>query len=211
MWNGCRIQGKWYLLDLTWDSYTLRQTQSTDSLAFLVEPENFIKDHVPANPMWQLMDQPVSINALFDNVNLRFYQSGEAYAYNDTIQKWKNLQDIDKEVFDKYQCYSFNPIMCQPYGAALMTKGLHVAFTKNLSLDSIFFNMDKGRDILVESLLYLKPYQVYNNRNGFSLIKHDNVTAMKRHVIKTIRYIEKALLKIAGPNVSMSFNLQGAL
>ena len=196
MWNCCRIDGRWCLMDLTWDSNTWRHTQSVDSLAFLVEPSKFIEDHIPANPMWQLLDRPVSISSLCKVDHSTLHQNEEIYSYNDSIIKWKRLPDIDKRVFDRYQCYTFNPIMCQPYGAALMEKGLDVAFGKSTNTDSLYINMDNGRDILVESLLYLKPYQVYINEDDYYFIKNDNVTSLKKRVLKTIRLIEKATLKM---------------
>jgi hypothetical protein len=170
MWNCCRIDGSWYLIDLTWDSSTWRKTQSVDSLEFLVEPEIFIEDRIPANPMWQLIERPVSIRSLLDDNNTISHQNEEVYAYNDSILKWKRLSDIDKRVFDRYQCYTFNPIMCQPYGAALMGKGLDVAFGKSTYTDSFYVNIDKGRDILIESLLYLKPFEVYKNEDDIYFI-----------------------------------------
>ena len=62
-WNAARIEGKWYLLDVTWDSGVLdgsrfKKRYSTEY--FLTPPRVFNLDHLPDDAKWQLLDKPLS-------------------------------------------------------------------------------------------------------------------------------------------------------
>ena len=62
-WNAARIDGKWYLIDATWDSGVLdgshfRKRYSTEY--FLTPPRVFNVDHLPDDAKWQLLAQPLS-------------------------------------------------------------------------------------------------------------------------------------------------------
>ena len=62
-WNAVKIEGSWYLLDVTWASgYLLRSTdefvRQYDDYYFLTTPEKFIEHHYPDDPKWALMENP---------------------------------------------------------------------------------------------------------------------------------------------------------
>lgn len=64
-WNAVQVGGEWKLMDPTWatgyvDSDTGKFTREFKDHYFFTEPEDFILHHLPANPEWQLLDQPVS-------------------------------------------------------------------------------------------------------------------------------------------------------
>jgi hypothetical protein len=60
-WNAVRLDGEWHLLDATWgdgggpDEWMARYGRSY----FLAPPELFVLNHLPANPIWQLLDCPL--------------------------------------------------------------------------------------------------------------------------------------------------------
>lgn len=63
-WNAVKIDGKWMLLDLTWatgcmDS-DLRFARRYEDFYFCTPPEQFIFDHFPVDPDWQLLPKPIS-------------------------------------------------------------------------------------------------------------------------------------------------------
>lgn len=61
-WNAVQIDGRWYLLDSTWDAGSVDQdTQgfrrnNSDFNFFLTNPSHFIYTHLPENRQWQLLD-----------------------------------------------------------------------------------------------------------------------------------------------------------
>jgi hypothetical protein len=80
-WNAVEIQGRWYLLDVTWDAgYVNGQTyQKRYSTAYLfLEPRQFLHTHFPSDARWQLLDRPVSAEefAQLPYLEGRFFEQG---------------------------------------------------------------------------------------------------------------------------------------
>lgn len=66
-WNAVQIDGHWRLLDPTWasgqmDRNLLQIFGSYIEQFFFPDPADFIKSHLPANPAWQLLENPVDPN-----------------------------------------------------------------------------------------------------------------------------------------------------
>ncbi|MEM0994290.1 MAG: transglutaminase domain-containing protein, partial [Bacteroidota bacterium] len=113
-WNAVRIAGKWYLLDVTWDSGLqsgaddFRKTYQRTY--FLTEPEYFILNHVPANPIWQLLDCPISL-AEAESASLLLVENHQQacdslqYSIDDFIAM---LPD-EKRLQEAIATYDFNP------------------------------------------------------------------------------------------------------
>ena len=69
-WNAVRIDGAWYLLDVTWASgyldqgygfhyYPPERRQQVYAENFLVDPAIFVKSHYPEDERWQLLAKPM--------------------------------------------------------------------------------------------------------------------------------------------------------
>lgn len=63
-WNAVKIDGDWYLVDITWAINTAKNGKPNDHY-FLTDPNVFISQHLPVDPRWQLLDRPIS-KATFD-------------------------------------------------------------------------------------------------------------------------------------------------
>ncbi|BCW97874.1 MAG: hypothetical protein KatS3mg024_0701 [Armatimonadota bacterium] len=63
-WNAVKIDGVWRLVDCTWGTGYLddsgRFHRLFNSHYFLTPPEEFIFDHLPEDPKWQLLPRPLS-------------------------------------------------------------------------------------------------------------------------------------------------------
>lgn len=64
-WNAVRIEGEWYLLDVTWSSGYLDQEfefhpYEENDAYFLIDPGVFVDTHFPEEAFWQLLPNPVS-------------------------------------------------------------------------------------------------------------------------------------------------------
>ena len=67
-WNAVMVAGEWKLVDPTWaagqmNRRLLRMFGGYADHFFFTEPSEFIKSHLPANPVWQLLDTPVDATA----------------------------------------------------------------------------------------------------------------------------------------------------
>lgn len=81
-WNAVRIDGTWRLMDPTWGAGYLNESlqfvRRFQEHFFLAEPAEFVFDHLPEEPRWQLLDRPLSTAAYADLVYLRpaFFELG---------------------------------------------------------------------------------------------------------------------------------------
>jgi len=62
-WNAAQVDGKWYLIDATWDAGSVtdgafKPGYKTDYL--LTPPDIFATTHLPEEPLWQLSPSPIS-------------------------------------------------------------------------------------------------------------------------------------------------------
>jgi len=62
-WSAVKIEERWYLVDVTWDSGFVngdRFTKQLRTVYFLTPPEVFSADHFPEDAAWQLRERPLS-------------------------------------------------------------------------------------------------------------------------------------------------------
>ena len=81
-WNAVKIDGRWMLVDATWGAgyldSDLNFVRAYEEHYFLTPPEEFIFDHLPDDPKWQLLAKPISKTEYSKLVDLwpAFYQNG---------------------------------------------------------------------------------------------------------------------------------------
>jgi transglutaminase/protease-like cytokinesis protein 3 len=70
-WNAVRIDGAWYLLDVTWsaghldENFQFHRTEP-DEAFFLTDPAVFLRSHLPEDPFWQLLPRPISADTFIE-------------------------------------------------------------------------------------------------------------------------------------------------
>jgi transglutaminase/protease-like cytokinesis protein 3 len=57
-WNAVKINGNWYLLDVTWASTSAINSLPNDYY-FLTPPEEFVANHLPNDEQWQLLKETI--------------------------------------------------------------------------------------------------------------------------------------------------------
>ncbi len=63
-WNAAKVEGKWYLLDATWDAGSVGDdgfTKRFGTAYLMTPPDVFLYDHYPDDEKWQLRDEPLSL------------------------------------------------------------------------------------------------------------------------------------------------------
>jgi len=91
-WNAVKINGVWHLLDSAWGSGSLGGNfyfkKEFDDFYFLTPPEQLIYTHLPRNPAWQLLNQPISYIDFFNRRYVRppFFKSQlEAVSHHNSV------------------------------------------------------------------------------------------------------------------------------
>lgn len=97
-WNAVKINNKWYLCDPTWSAGSINiQTglfrRQLNEEFYLCDGKTFIKRHIPLDPLWQLSDNPISMQ------EFRYGQKSVKplkFNYLDTLKVVETL-DIDQQ------------------------------------------------------------------------------------------------------------------
>ena len=116
-WNVVRLENQWHLVDVTWGSGGLndkmRFVKEFSDDYFLTDPKVFVINHLPLEPMWQLLECPVPVTA---------YAKGDAAVqqhltkspqqcldYAALIASYESKPAVERELFAAEQAYAFNP------------------------------------------------------------------------------------------------------
>ena len=65
-WNAVKIHNSWYLMDITWAD---NDDGTCDAEYLWADPSVFIEKHLPEDPFWQLLDNPVSLHCFINGKN----------------------------------------------------------------------------------------------------------------------------------------------
>lgn len=115
-WNVVKINGAWCLMDVTWAAsiaqnpkgYPLRNT----SYYFKSSPPIFLLDHLPSNPLWQLLSCPITPTEFRKpKVELAtiISQKDSCYALKDSLIAFEKLNAEDQKINSLQRAYSYNP------------------------------------------------------------------------------------------------------
>jgi hypothetical protein len=102
-WNAVKLQQNWYLLDATWGS----SGNIAADKYFFSDPISFLDTHIPTDPMWQLVDKPITIECFTNRKNCNT-ENIVAFNYRDTIAAWLLLDSLGKEYNEAIRILRFN-------------------------------------------------------------------------------------------------------
>ncbi|MEZ4884641.1 MAG: transglutaminase domain-containing protein [Chitinophagales bacterium] len=116
-WNAVKLEGKWYLLDATWGAGVVyRESEFVHQFSeeyFLTSPEKLIVNHLPADPMWQLLPCAVTTDDFKESatylMNLVADKSSNCENYADSLAKFEQLGYHQKMLTTAIHTYQFNP------------------------------------------------------------------------------------------------------
>ncbi|MEO7265284.1 MAG: transglutaminase domain-containing protein [Ferruginibacter sp.] len=89
-WCAIELNKEWFLCDPTWDNgekYLLKY--------FMVSPEIFIQTHMPYDPMWQLLEYPIS-HAEFNRGVTTGMKSKTIFNFRDSIMIFNQLTELQQ-------------------------------------------------------------------------------------------------------------------
>ncbi|MCW3090915.1 MAG: hypothetical protein JWP81_1984 [Ferruginibacter sp.] len=88
-WSAVQLQGDWYLCDPTWDA------GYGDTRYFLVDPNQFIASHMPFDPLWQLLEHPITERE-FQSGSFHSKKNDGVFNFADSIQAFFKLDSLQQ-------------------------------------------------------------------------------------------------------------------
>lgn len=95
VWCVVNMNGKWQLVDPTWGAGMVvngKYESKISHLYFCADPEFLIKTHLPFDPIWQLMENPLT----YQLFSLGISNQKQNFHYQDSITKYLNADEIEK-------------------------------------------------------------------------------------------------------------------
>ncbi len=112
VWNAVLVDSIWRMMDVTWDAELSQgrkvKNRKRSKKYFLKSSQEFMKDHLPAMPLWQLSDSMMTIQCFKKNEILNLDNRTSKGSKND-IDTYLSLAPIQKRLFEDRTTYQFNP------------------------------------------------------------------------------------------------------
>ena len=89
-WCTVFINKNWYLFDPTWDA-----GNSLNPQFFMIEPTEFINSHMPYDPLWQLLNYPVSHEQFYSG-NIYKKNNATYFNYMDSVAGYMKMDSLHK-------------------------------------------------------------------------------------------------------------------
>ncbi|MEO8770309.1 MAG: transglutaminase domain-containing protein [Ferruginibacter sp.] len=89
-WCAVNIDAEWLLCDPTWD-----EAYTSNANYFLVVPSKFIESHMPFDPLWQLIDHPIS-QLQFYTGNFYTGKGAAIFNYNDSVKTFLQMNELQQ-------------------------------------------------------------------------------------------------------------------
>lgn len=170
-WNAVRFQNRWYLFDPTWSAgyFEVSASQSIRNSAqykkvfsskyYKVMPEEFITDHMPFDPIWQLS------NTIIDYSD--FDSNREKKSISKSLQYINIINQLPYLTESNQIQQSINRIESLGSGQKLVKNNLQV-LRRNLDIYKLNLNSEKYNNALTVQLKGLASFnefiKEFNNR-----------------------------------------------
>jgi hypothetical protein len=132
-WNVARIDNTWKLMDATWAAGVIengRFRRKFDDSYFFTNPKDFVVSHLPLDPMWQLLTEPVSKLDFVSRKISKLTDKSDFFAYQDTLNHFLKL-DAESQALDSYsRALRFSPddtVMQDTWQRKYYTQGVFTA------------------------------------------------------------------------------------
>jgi hypothetical protein len=165
---------RWYLCDPTWASPASKKELGTiKEEYFLAEPEDFIKDHLPLDPMWQLLEHPATVEVFSKETedNIKKYVSKSSknpFVFQDTINRFLKMDTLKRLEKATWRMLYYNPIndyiwfeVGKVYSRSFNTFNAKIAVLIQNSLDAstLLSDEEKFEKKLNMLFLYYKTFK----------------------------------------------------
>ncbi len=144
-WNGVKVDSSYYLIDVTWAAGYVQNGKyihDFNNKYFLDSPEKFIEDHMPFDPIWQFLDNPINNKDFLSHDYSKISTNGN-FSFSDSILYYEKIDEISQlENTNRriIKCGVINPVV----EAELEQNRLLIANSKcKKAIDTLNYAIDK--------------------------------------------------------------------
>jgi hypothetical protein len=97
-WNAVKIDNRFYEIDVTWAAGYVdnnKFTQKFEDKYFMVLPVEFIKTHMPIDPVWQFSFNPITYKD-FETSNFQGFLKKAKFNFSDSIKAFSTFNKLDE-------------------------------------------------------------------------------------------------------------------
>ncbi len=162
-WITTLVDSTWLLSDPTWGAGYISDNTFVEDLNFKycnVNPDRFIKSHIPFDPMWQLLNFPIS-KQQFKRKSTSYKGKQVFFNYTDSIQKYELSSWIEKHesVRDRIFANGISNYLDYDHLIHLQSKIIYHYQKKNeKNYYSALTNYNDGLHLLNEYIGYKNEY-----------------------------------------------------
>lgn len=110
-WNVLKPDTEWILTDVTWSGGYVNPKQEYvkrfSNFYFATSPKEFVKDHLPLDPMWQLLSFPIS-KKTFESFESTATNSS-FFDYRDSLKRYQSKSALEQKELDFTHYYVNEP------------------------------------------------------------------------------------------------------
>ncbi len=208
-WNVVKLDGQWLFVDCTWGSGKVNTVSKRNIIQiilqkptlngktefieqrnyqyFLASAVDMLETHLPADPLWQLREYPITLECFMNDVKCdSFYIY---FNYVDTLKNYNKLSSFEKNIASYKRANNFNPLNFYDLASAYVDHGFfHFNIAENTVPSSIEY-IKKKLDLSSEN--FSKGYQ------SLELGRHidDSIYRYKLNKFKSDYKINSASIK----------------
>ena len=143
-WNGIKIDSNFFMIDVTWAAGYELQGKYIHKFRddyFLKTPKDFIKDHMPFDPIWQFLDNPINNNEFLSKDFSKLDETG-IYAFEDSIKQFERQNEL-AQLENSYKRIIANGVKNNLIQKQVEEKNLQIINRKyNLAIDTLNYGID---------------------------------------------------------------------
>jgi len=201
-WNIVKVRGKWYHIDLTWDSSVFYDEEG--DIEFLMEPGTILMDRLPAASMFQLVSNPMPIEVfLNDSLRNKFDSRNGGYQFADSISYYSNLNPLDKLLMINRQYYESNSMYFGSYSYYLkISADRKYQMSKWQYGDEQYDLLKEARNLYCDALRIGPKVVIIKDATGLNFeVENSLFHKVRKSSIRGIKQIDRQL-KMLSRNIS---------
>lgn len=94
-WCVALLDDNWFFFDPTWDAGFAKNGQQTNTNYFKILPIDFIQSHIPYDPLFQFLNNPVGYKEFFKG-NTSTVENKAYFNYQDSIKAYENADSLSR-------------------------------------------------------------------------------------------------------------------